>query len=70
MEDMESVSNKLALLNEQIVQARDVSIRVESRVYAGTKIVIRDMMKIIRETITQTEFVLEGADIKEQVITF
>lgn len=51
-------------LQKVIDSGKNVSIRVESTVNAGVKIMIKDITRIINDNVSRCKFVREGADIK------
>lgn len=62
--ELESMEDQCAVLQKVIDVNANVFIRVEGVVNTGVKIVIKDISKIVNDTVSKCKFVREGADIK------
>lgn len=62
--ELERMEEQCEELQKVINVNSNVSIRVEGVVNAGVKIVIKDISKVVNDTVSKCKFIREGADIK------
>lgn len=62
--ELESMEEQCEALQKVIDVNSNVSIRVEGVVNAGVKVVIKDISKVVNDTVSKCKFIREGADIK------
>ncbi len=64
VEELNNLNFEVERLQERLAACKDVSIKINGNVYSGVKIIIKDIMKIMRENVSHCKFVREGADIR------